>query len=406
MSGVWPGPLEEQVLTACFAPEPEARAALDLLPPGKADYPAIAMLGPLLYRRWPSSDHAAVVAGSRAYLSLWRQNQERLDHLSAVVSALAGRGIECLLLKGAAMALRYYRDPGVRGMRDFDLLIAERDLEPAIVQLQQSGWVAEGGCTAVEVLRRARVVHAWQFSLGSGQSCDLHWRPVVRCYSPEVTRLFWHGAERVQLGNSAVAVPSPTEQLFHVCVHGLQWDWHPQLRWIADAITVLREPIDWDRLRALAAAAHMQVRLARALEYVRLRFPTAIPAEVPTALEAAAPQWEHREYQLLLKPCPLGYLDSAWWHIYHFRRIRPHDPAWSAMPQMLGFPHYLRAFLNAGGLRELWNKLRPELAVRRGRRGAGFNPQPDFSPACRQWHAPGAEAQVGKRGVHTRPGPG
>jgi hypothetical protein len=350
MSGVWPTPAQELVLAACCAPEPEARKALDLLPAGRADEAldsAVAGLGPLLYRRSPSADHPAVAAGKRAYLSLWRQNYERLGHLSSVLTVFRSSGIECLLLKGAALALRHYRDLGVRGMRDFDLLIAERDLKPAIARLKEAGYAAENGYSAADIERRARVGHAWQFTTRDGQTCDLHWRPLVRCYSPEVTRMFRQGAERIPLGNISAWVPAPTDQLFHVCAHGLQWDWHPQLRWVADAMTVLREPIDWDRLCTLAAQSCMGFRLAHA-----------------PALDNAAAKWERREYRLLLKACPLGFLDSARWHAWHFHRIRPFDPVWSAMPRLTGFPQYLGAFLDAASPAELWGKLRPELNAR------------------------------------------
>jgi hypothetical protein len=360
MSGVWPAREAEQVLAACFGREPAARQALDEL----ADSGDAAALGPLLYRRWPAAKHRAVEEGRRAYLTLWRQNGERLEHLAAVLSRFGGRGIRCLVLKGAALAVRYYRDAGVRAMRDFDLLIRDCELETAIALLEEAGYRAEGGLSGSDIARRARVGHAWQFSLGDRQSCDLHWRPVVRCYSPEVERLFWEGAEKCSFGGAEAGVLGPTDQLFHVCAHGLQWDWHPQVRWVADALTVLREPVDWKRLKTLACEAWMRVRLARALRYLRDRWEAAVPEEMPAELERAAPEWETREYRLLLKACPLGFVDSALWHWYHFRRIRRFDQAWSEMPALAGFAEYVPEFVGARDVAALWNKLTPELRAR------------------------------------------
>ena len=356
MSGCWPIPAQEQLLLACFGAEPEASRALDALSsslaPGSPE-PVVWGFLPLLYRRWPSAANELILEGRKVYLALWRQNRERMESLAALVTEFRKVGVSCLVLKGAALALRYYRDLGVRSMRDFDLLVPEKDLEAAMVGLREMGYAAEGDYTMPAILRRARVGHAWQFFSADGQSCDLHWRPVVRCYSPEVTRLFRDSAETAPLADITVAVLAPTDQLFHVCAHGLQWDWVPPIRWIADALTVLREAIDWDRIFRLATEASMRARLASALGYLRRRFEAAVPPAILERLEHAAPGWERREHRLLQKPCPLGYFDSIAWHAYNFRRLRPFDTEWRNSPVWVAFPQYLGTFLDAAGWRSL-----------------------------------------------------
>ncbi len=366
MSGAWPTPEQEQMLLACLAAEPEATRALDRIVSrnGEQVGEGCAQFLPLLYRRWPSRQDAILITGKKAYLTVWRQNQDRMLHLMSLLEGFQEQGIACLVLKGAALILAYYQDPGLRSMRDIDLLVHERDLDAAIAYLIRAGYVAEQGFENSAILKQVRVGHAWQFSLGTEQSCDLHWRPVVRCYSPEVAKLFWEGARDVKPGNVTALVLSPTDQLFHVCAHGLQWDWVPQIRWIADAVTVLREPIDWDRITRLATVSCMRVRLAHALSYLARSFGAPIPASLPGRLERSAPGWERREYRLLLKPCPLGVFDSVAWHAYHFRRIRPFDAGWSRVPVWVGFPQYLQTFLGAESLPELFRKLWPELRMR------------------------------------------
>jgi Uncharacterised nucleotidyltransferase len=173
-----------------------------------------------------------------------------------------------------------------------------------------------------------------------------------------------------------ILVPSPSDQLFHVCVHGLQWDWTRKIRWIADALSILREPMDWERIRQLAEWARMSFRLAKALELLRERFGAQVPPDVPERLIRAALGWEHHEYRLLLKPCPLGGYDTIAWHAYHFRRIRPFDDRWRLLPLVLAWPQYVLAFLDAPSLRFFWLKLRPHLLLRllrvipRGRTGS------------------------------------
>jgi hypothetical protein len=245
--------------------------------------------------------------------------------------------------------------------------------------LLATNWRSEGDLSPEEILRLTRVRHAWQFSrveeapdepaLREDEGCDLHWQPVVRCYSPFVIEQFWSRAETVSACGRRALVPAATEQLFHTCAHGLQWDWTPSLRWIADALTILRSPsiIDWARLVELARAANMTVRVHTAMLYLRTRIEAPVPQ---TAIEALAtqsrPGWERREHILLQKPCPLGPLDSLRWHIYNFRRIRRFDSEWSGWT-WFGFVDYLAVFLNAGNARSLvaglWRQLRARLPV-------------------------------------------
>jgi hypothetical protein len=63
----------------------------------------------------------------------------------------------------------------------------------------------------------------------------------------------------------------PSTSLRRLCsyftfTHTLQWDWEPQVRWIADAAVIMQGPVDWDQVRRLALLSNMSVaRLARSL---------------------------------------------------------------------------------------------------------------------------------------------
>lgn len=363
MSAPWPNAGQEQLLLACIGDDGAAASALNKLVSMRMDFaadPASAPLLPLLYRRWGLASRDLFQAGRVAYLCAWQQNRERLQHLSSVVAHLESHGISCMVLKGAAVLLAHYRDLGLRPMRDFDLMAPEASAKAAAAQLQQIGYAPE----ANELPDCARISHAWQF-FHEDQSCDLHWRPVVRCYSPHVTSMFWERAVATSIEGVEVVVPCPTDQLFHVCVHGLQWDWQPSIRWIADAAVVIRDaPIDWERFCRLAAAANMRYRLWNAMRYLQSTFDIRIPDFVSNRLKAGVPGWERREYELLLRPCPLGMLDSWWWHVTHFRRIRPYDAQWRSIPFAAGFAQYLAMFLHAGSAREFVSKLWPLLKVR------------------------------------------
>ncbi len=64
----------------------------------------------------------------------------REDDLRAVLEALAGAGVEVLILKGTALAYDLYASPDLRPRGDTDLLIAANDLERARVTLLALGF--------------------------------------------------------------------------------------------------------------------------------------------------------------------------------------------------------------------------------------------------------------------------
>ncbi len=189
----------------------------------------------------------------------------------------------------------------------------------------------------------------------------------MRCFAPRVGEAFWNGAEPVEIGEFRALVPCAADQLLHACSHGLQWSWTPQTRWVSDAMTILTShaAVDWVRFCELAKAAGMCVRLHAALVYLSDHMQAPIPAQVMGELLSASSTsgaWERREYRLLQKPCPLGEIDSVWWHVTNFRRIRRYDDAWRKKPAVIAFPEYLRAFLRGDGesslIISLWQALR------------------------------------------------
>jgi hypothetical protein len=306
-----------------------------------------------------------VELGKRIHLAQWQENRQRIALAASLQAMLMAAGIQCMFLKGMALLCRFYGDTGLRAMGDVDFLVRPEDAVNAADALTRAGWIAEEHLAPDEIRGQMRVRHAWQFSAGAEENCDMHWHPVVRCYAPHVAEAFWKDAEGVDIGGGRALVPCATDQLFHVCAHGLQWSWTPQTRWIPDAMTIFatRAPIDWRRLYELASAACMTVRIHAALHYLRARLDAPVPEGALSMFAGhRAAAWERGEYDLLQKSCPLGAIDSVRWHITNFRRIRPHDYAWRTKSVWLAFPEYLRAFLRTGGMGELatslWRALR------------------------------------------------
>jgi hypothetical protein len=303
------------------------------------------------------------------YLQTLAQNLRREAHLADIVGLLEEAGVETMLLKGAASSTAYYPSRGLRDMADIDLLVRPDDVGRAVDILVQQRWRPYLDAPHPEIQRQIRVRHAWSFTLDTENEIDLHWRPVSYCYAPDVAASFWRHARLGQVAGTAVQVPAPTEQLFHVCAHAVHLTWVPSVRWIADAMTILRQGgvgVDWERLEQLAGAASMTLRLREALSYLRREFGAPIPDEMLGRLAAAQTVgWERREAALHRRRPPLGVWDYLQWRWCHFRRVRPFDARWRRLPAFAGFVSYLR----------VWGRTQPvERARRFARMRASIRP--------------------------------
>jgi hypothetical protein len=97
------------------------------------------------------------------------------------------------------------------------------------------------------------------------------------------------GAQRFEFHGVDVLCPAPTALLLTVIVHGLRSNPASPIRWVADAIAILRaDPaaIDWKELRVFARRHRLGHRLGLGLDYLRTHFDVPIPAEVPERLLA------------------------------------------------------------------------------------------------------------------------
>ncbi len=388
----WPTPRQELLLRACFLDAPEANRAFEEWR-ASADLENIddvsTRLLPLLARRWGSDppDAEAAELGARIRLAHWMQNRQRIELAAELNGILAEGGIEGMFLKGIAL-IPHYGDSGLRAMGDIDFLVRVPDAVGAFEALRRAEWIPEDGLPSGDLPDQMRVRHAWQFNRGPEEICDLHWHPVVRCYSPRVAEKFWSHRRRARIGEHSLQIAGASEQFFHACAHGLQWSWTPQTRWVPDAMTILngggaesgngesraaaedRGAVDWNAVTELAMDAQMTIRLLDAMEYLSARLEAPVPRGAIEALRNhKAPNWERREHELLQKPAPLGAADRVRWHLANFRRLRPFDREWGRKPFGLGLAGYLRAFLQLGNAGSLGGSLWRELQ-RRGTPGA------------------------------------
>ena len=269
----WPDRRQRLLVLAAVAPLEEAREAwrqwreeVDL----DAVDDASGRLLPLVWRRL-AEEAAGPDAGRLrgCYRLAWYRNQLLFRSAGDVLRGLHDAGLETLVLKGAALALLHYDEAGSRFMVDIDILVRTGRAADAIEVVECLGWQASDA----RVRDRLDVRHSAPFTSADGMLLDLHWN-VLR--QPADDGAFWDAAVPVTVGGVETRALCPTDQLLHVCGHAITGD--AGIVWIADALTLMRGPIDWDRLVRQARARRLTLVLERLLRHVGDEFGAPVPS--------------------------------------------------------------------------------------------------------------------------------
>jgi hypothetical protein len=328
----------------------------------------------------------------------WYKNQIWLSEMARFLAVLQGAGLETLVLKGTALVLLFYPDFGLRPMTDLDVLVRREQACAAMLLLAELGWkanddemerrvrsadrarrvdssedLASARMTSAALERRVRQGHATDFVNSAKLQLDLHWYVLSENRGPDADDDFWTDAVPVRIGNFTTKALSPTDTLVHVCVHGAKWCPVPPMRWVADAIMILRvagDRIDWDRLVRLARKRRLSIPLSRTLSYLSEEMNASIPSAVLIELGNIPTTWSERmEYRMFSRPRKAGEDYGALpvlWFVH--RRL---DNARSGIHSILTFPVYLQHCFALEEFSELPRFIFSKM-VQRGRRRLGW----------------------------------
>jgi hypothetical protein len=202
----------------------------------------------------------------------WLFNTLKFHQLKVILDDLSTLGVECCLLKGAAMMLYYYNDVSQRPERsDIDLLIKRDDIPKAMAVLKKHGFSAQHssmwtpkrlensilqGGVALDVLH---AIHYRKDKI----LIDLHWDicPFIKKIGFEELKPFMH-SHKHKLNNTIFCM-NHEMQLIHIAIHAAFNDhFSPSLVNAIDFCFLINQQPDFNRL-ALLASEH------KALGYIR-----------------------------------------------------------------------------------------------------------------------------------------
>lgn len=346
--GCWPSAAQKLLLRACLPPRAAALAAWQRWC-RQADFDRLDggsyRLMPLVYHNLGEAlaGDALEPRIKGIYLHNWTRNQMLFHAVAGVLAALNRADIRVILLKGAALATRHYRDAALRPMGDFDFMVHRDEALEAFAVLQQLGW------NWAETMPQTQALwcsYAAKFRNARGQEVDVHWHLLPEGRQADADAAIWAGAREIDFQGVRVQCANPSDLLLHVCAHGAVNDVVPPIRWIADAWTIINhspEPLDWERLVALAQKRELTLSVGRALKFLSVEFGVPVPVDVLEAMQNTRHSWLERwVYQIKSSPHPLaGALPL---HCANYLRLM----AGRNFPQkILGLPRF---FQNVWGL--------------------------------------------------------
>jgi hypothetical protein len=359
LPGLWPTREQLLVLKAALMPAEPARAAFQewvgLIDLAKEFDQDTFRLLPLMYEnlRRHGIEHPLMSRLKGIYRLTWYKNNKLFSDVAPVIEALHRAEIPIMLLKGVMLVLHYYRNIALRPMADIDILIptamAMRGIE-AMVPLPYERHTPP----TVDLLRYR---HAMQYCSADKGEFDLHWHVHLERREADADDVYWNHARAIEFQGVACLAPDPTRMLFHTAIHGLRWNPEPPVRWIADAVTILRvagDEIDWDAIVEQARLFRLGHRLLIALSYLKRHFAAPISDSALAQLERQGISlvermentWVIRD-PTRLYASPLGHF---WIGFADYCRLAEHDNPASFL---IGFSHFLRFHLKLQGRREI-----------------------------------------------------
>jgi Uncharacterised nucleotidyltransferase len=353
---LWPTPLEERLLKAALLSGPQALMAwTEWIAEADIDHlePASFRLLPLLYHNLKALgvEHPLMGRFKGIYRREWYLNQLLFNEAAQVIKLLAGQGFPSLVLKGAAWATLYYRDPGLRPMEDFDLLVPSYQALVAIKRLQTAGWGPKETPHIPFSPALLNITHARALSGPNGHSIDLHWHVLHTDLEREADADFWETAQLFTLNDIETVTLNHTDHFLHICSLGVEWADTRPIRWVADAVRLLHTvpELDWDRFCARAEQHHLSLQIQSALAYLTRAFDLPIPDSVVARIRAlTATATDRRIFEASLVPPelrPVGY--KIWYLARSYARLKQYD-GW---PQKVwGAPGFLRDIWGVPGL--------------------------------------------------------
>ena len=319
----------------------------------------------MVYRnlRSAGADESELTLLRGVYRQYWLKMRLPLRSAAEALTALHGAGLEPVSLKGLGLIAMAYPEATVRPMHDLDFLFRPGEFTPGLDALLAKGWKPVRG-TRATYIRRLKVFHALPLLGPDNVEIDLHrFMLEENCFAGADAPVF----ERLRTGCAGdvpVTALGPEDQVINACVHGVRWDPLPPLRWVLDAVMVIRSAgndFDWEYLFEESRRRDVSLGMSAALAFAA-EFEPSIPQAIIDRLSAEKAgrleRWDFRFQQ-----GGNSLVSQIGRYVTRYLRLSAHR---SPLRRALDFPTYLECMwelerprqVPAEGIRRIWRRLR------------------------------------------------
>ena len=218
------------------------------------------------------------------YLTTHAKNLYLLNSLKLPLSKLAEKQIPLIALKGLAYLPLYYKNLGARLMTDIDLLVPENHLHEAAHVLEDLGW-KPFRCRQLKHFN-PRLMHALDYFDLLGNNIDLHCHLLHTNCEKSANDPYWDAAIEFNWNGIRLQTLCPTDHLIQACAHAQISNSAHSMYWASDALCILEQGVNWERIVSLARAKAISPFLLESFQRLKSYVPTSIPDSVIIALQA------------------------------------------------------------------------------------------------------------------------
>lgn len=251
---------------------------------------------PLVFHKLQTFDYSDELTGrlKGIYRKSWSNNQQLIYKASLLIDEIRRVGIEVMAVKGIPLSLTVYNNLAIRPMYDVDILVPLSTKMEAIQFLRDKGFVPDD-----ERILEFSLIYGkgMGFKNESGFEVDLHWRPLLDSIMNSDPDDFWDKARPIKIGNTRALIMSPEDELLCTFVHGLRRKPLPPIRWVADAVSIIRnnkDNLDWDRFLAYSVKYKVVIQVKSGLGYIYQTFDLPVPEDVIRKLKRISPSYSEK----------------------------------------------------------------------------------------------------------------
>jgi hypothetical protein len=206
--------------------------------------------------------------------------------------------IPVVLLKGSALIVQLYPDPGMRPLGDVDLLIPSEAAARARTLLLERGYAPHIE-VGNEFGRRFSNEQSFLRQDKRSDYIDLHWHLFGLSFYRQRTPIdwFWQRTTATEVTGQPARMFTPTAQLLYLSAHSALHHGGQRLIWLYDVALLLsrcRDEIAWEELVQAAQEFGLAQPLRMTLMQVREVWGVAVPAEAKRRLDKVRPTLRER----------------------------------------------------------------------------------------------------------------